>query len=60
MCIRDSPTAIAEKLETLLTDKNRRSELSNYSKMQYKTYFTEERMVENLEKVFETCITPTQ
>ncbi|MBQ21200.1 MAG: hypothetical protein CMD31_10625 [Flavobacteriales bacterium] len=54
----ENPTAIAEKLEILLTDKNKRSEFSNYSKMQYKTYFTEEKMVENLEKVFETCIAP--
>lgn len=52
----ENPRAIAEKLKTLLTDKNKRSEFSNYSKTHYNNNFTEEKMVENLEKVFDIII----
>lgn len=52
----ENPRAIAEKLETLLIDEIKRKEFSSYSKMQYNTYFTEEKMVENLEKVFSNCL----
>lgn len=52
----ENPNDIAEKLETLLTKESLRKEFSNYSKTHYNSNFTEEKMVENLEKVFNTCL----
>ncbi|MBI2280423.1 MAG: glycosyltransferase [Bacteroidetes bacterium] len=48
----ESPEIIAEKLEVLINDAELRNQFSANSKQYYYEYFTEEKMVENLTKVF--------
>ena len=53
----ESPEAIAEKLELLINDTELRNQFSTNSKQFYNAHFTEEKMVENLAKAFNTCAT---
>lgn len=52
----ESPEKIAEKLELLINDAELRNQFSKNSKQFYNTNFTEEKMVENLAKVFNSVL----
>ncbi|PKP50210.1 MAG: hypothetical protein CVT95_02790 [Bacteroidetes bacterium HGW-Bacteroidetes-12] len=51
-----SPETIAEKLEVLISDTELRNQFAANSKKFYNANFTEEKMVENLTRVFNNCL----
>lgn len=52
----ESPETIAEKLEVLISDTELRNQFSANSKQFYNSNFTEQKMVENLARVFQRVL----
>ena len=53
---KKSPTELSERIQVLIEDDKLRSEFSKNSQIVYNNYFTEESMVDNYNKAFESSI----
>jgi len=52
----ERPVVIADRLEELIRGNDLREQFSEQSKMYYNTHFTEEKMVNKLEEVFNAIL----